>query len=89
MSKRIDEELIASVYGPPPINNRYMKPQPTVYGPPPTKKWRSCSVIVIIGVLIGGILAFLICRSVVNPAPTVYGPPPVDTTQTDSILDNE
>lgn len=104
MNKRIDNERIPCVYGPPPIKeekipnkhiygpssikDRYQRPMPTVYGPP-TKKWRSCSVIAIIGALIGGIIAFLFGGQVVNPTPTVYGPPPVDTVHTDSIIGNE
>ena len=88
----IEEEKIPKkqddIYGSSPIKDRYQRPMPTVYGPP-TKKWRSCSVIAVIGALIGGILAFLLGGQVVNPTPTVYGPPPVDTVHTDSIIGNE
>lgn len=49
------------VYGPPPIDcDIDPKPQPVIYGPPPAKR-SSCSMILLaVGVLLAGLIAWLI-----------------------------
>lgn len=101
MEKRKYTDLKRSqqtIYGPPPIDCR-----PFLYGPlpidcracqktqpSPSGKKFSCSVIVlVVGALLGGIIAWLLGDCSNFNQSTVYGPPPVDTTQTVVPIDNE
>ena len=78
------------IYGPPPLElDSYQKPQPTIYGPPPKKKLSYALVSLIIGVILGSIIAWLFKDCSSFNQSTVYGPPPVDTTQTISPVNNE
>ena len=61
---------------------------PTLYGPPPRLK-HSCSVKVIVGALLGGIVAWLIGDCSNFSQSSLYGPPPIDTNQTVSHGNNE
>ena len=83
------QDRIPMMYGPPSIDyEQYNRPMPTVYGPPSGKRL-SCLIKVIIGVFLGGIIAWLIgdCSCVNHPV--VYGPPPVDSIQPPSPINNE
>ena len=83
------QDRIPKMYGPPSIDyEQYNRPMPTVYGPPSGKRL-SCLIKVIIGVFLGGIIAWLIgdCSCVNHPV--VYGPPPVDSIQPPSPINNE
>lgn len=72
----MSQELHPTIYGPPP-------------GPPPRKKFSCSMVILVIGALFAGVIAWLFGGCSNYNQPTVYGPPPVDTTQTVSPVNNE
>ena len=79
-----------TLYGPPPIEfDSYQKPHPTIYGPPPKKKFSYTLVSLIIGAILGSVIAWLFKDCSSYNQPTMYGPPPVDTTQTISPVNNE
>lgn len=89
-NKSINQEAIGTVYGPPPIEmDSYQKPQPTIYGPPQRKKLSCTLVSLIIGAIIGCVIAWLLIDCSGYNQPTVYGPPPVDSTQIVSPVNNE
>lgn len=78
-----------TVYGPPIEFDSYQKPHPTIYGPPPKKKFSYTLVSLIIGAILGSVIALLFKDSSSYNQPTVYGPPPIDSTQTVSPINNE
>lgn len=89
-NKDINQKPIGTVYGPPPIEmDSYQKPQPTIYGPPPRKKLSYTLVSLIIGAILGSVIAWLLKDCSGYNQPTVYGPPPVDSTQIVSPVNNE
>lgn len=73
------------LYGPPPIDwGIAHKPQPVVYGPPPAKSCTRTKILLAVGALLAGLIAWLVAGCLHVNQPTVYGPPPVDTTRTTS-----
>jgi hypothetical protein len=63
-----------TLYGPRPIG--YVAAQK------PWKKYFRSVIIFVIGVLVGGIIAWLLSDCSKNSKSTLYGPPPIDSTQT-------
>lgn len=78
------------IYGPPPIEmDSFQKPQSTIYGPPPRKKFSYKLVLLIIGAILGSVIAWLFIDCSGYNQPTLYGPPPIDSTQAVSPINNE
>ena len=74
-----------TLYGPPPPKSP--EPQGVLYGPVPDlyetskkRKWHYLIIVIsiIIGFLIGGVIAWLLGNHFSEEEPTVYGPPPID-----------
>ena len=66
-SERISSAYHSTIYGPPPIDcEPYQEPHPVIYGPSPVNTC-SCSLIIfIIGVLLSGIIVWLLGVSILR-----------------------